>query len=194
MNAELPKAWLGFSGGFAHICAWCPDRHVADAMAVAAAIKQSHGICPECGERLCGIPREQIAALFFDPSTACFSSEHSQAPHAEAAVASTPSASAARVDDFVAAEILAEVCGLSSYDLLTRHRPSHWGAPRDFRMEGSHILFSVAALPDLDDALGEAGLTAAAAKLRAWWMQRTAPSLASTPAAATPWYRKGSYE
>lgn len=46
-----PAAWMGYAvnpkGGFmARICAWCPDK--AEAEAMAGRIPITHGMCPEC--------------------------------------------------------------------------------------------------------------------------------------------------
>lgn len=201
---------LQIKNGFAIVCAWCPDKKAVEEIASRQGFECSHGICETCAERelngtrAAGVPAEikerqathDVTAdsfATFDPGSA-HKREHSQhAPSLSAAAASTPQVPAARVDDFVAVSIIAEVCGVDAYELINRYQPAHWGAPREFRIQGRHVLFNVACLPDLEDALGEEGLLHEAARLRAWWLARQA-SPAQQPAAALPWYRKGSFE
>lgn len=47
---ELPScnAWLGVRDGLARICAWCPDKAVADLHGLNLGLKLSHGLCPSC--------------------------------------------------------------------------------------------------------------------------------------------------
>lgn len=49
----MPAAWLGYSPEFkdgfcVRICAWCPDKPQADALAKAENLGISHSICPSC--------------------------------------------------------------------------------------------------------------------------------------------------
>lgn len=49
-----PKAWRS-SAGIAYVCAWCPDKDAADALALSLGLAISHGICRECRAAL-GFP------------------------------------------------------------------------------------------------------------------------------------------
>ena len=57
---RLPQAWMRVENGFAMICAWCPDKETADALATERGMAPSHGICDSCRVR------EDHAALFLD--------------------------------------------------------------------------------------------------------------------------------
>jgi hypothetical protein len=57
MITALPRAWLGYAGfsdagPVVRVCAWCPDKLEAEAEAKAAGHVVSHGICPECAQKL----------------------------------------------------------------------------------------------------------------------------------------------
>lgn len=64
MNARL-LAFMGMADErTVRVCAYCPDKAVADAQALAAGWRITHGICPACEPAL----RAQVAALP-DPAT-----------------------------------------------------------------------------------------------------------------------------
>jgi hypothetical protein len=135
-------------------------------------------------------------------------------PPVGSATAGSPSAfDGAR--EYVALDEIAEVCGLRASAVHNRFRPDHWGVPKEWRFQGTVTLYLVAALPELADALAEAGLTGAAERLRTWWMARCGwpaqqspagrtptsfveppaqPQPAAQPPPAAPWYQKGQFE
>lgn len=47
-QTEPRTAWLGIREGYAIICAWCPDKEIAEARARAGGLGLSHEICDEC--------------------------------------------------------------------------------------------------------------------------------------------------
>lgn len=57
MTDELPIAWMGYATAdkkdrhhvFAvRICGWCPDKDLADALALKGGFAISHGMCVDC--------------------------------------------------------------------------------------------------------------------------------------------------
>jgi hypothetical protein len=54
-------AWLETRGDIAIVCAWCVDEPLATKRAMQAGLRVSHGICPECCERM----KTEVNALFF---------------------------------------------------------------------------------------------------------------------------------
>ncbi len=97
---------------------------------------------------------------------------------------------------FLALSVIAEVTGVSSYRLQTRFFPAHWGAPRDFYVDGTRCLVNVAALPELADTLGEGDEPAASEKLRACWLRefKAAAPGGDATAERVEWYQKGQFD
>jgi hypothetical protein len=242
----LPKAWLGASSAdakLARICAWCPDKSAADALALIHGLMPTHTICDACAAieladsrgqvpecvRAAQVARDVTAESFADPRKIMQAARdlYNQWPATKAkldqpgadiiqfdagavpdaspvpavgplpvrdtgAAASTPPAAAARVV-FVNVQELAEVCGISAYRLHTHHKPKHWGVPHDWRFQGTATLYNLAAVPELVDELGEAGLTQEAEVLRRWWMNRSAgeqPTASREPGKVL-WFQRG---
>ena len=47
-----PIAWLGFApSGLVRICAWCPDKDVADQIAKDNGLRVTHTCCEVCHEK-----------------------------------------------------------------------------------------------------------------------------------------------
>lgn len=195
--------------GMARICAHCPDKAAADAYGEAQGFTLSHGICDACADVFMGRPRgavpvgikarqvaRDVTAKTFDAGTDRASDPAAAplpVPEAGAA-ASAPPAAAARVVEFVNAEEVAKVCGLTAYK-LHEYKPAHWGVPRDWKFYGRATLYNVAALPELADELSERGLAAAAAALCGWWrIQQTNSAPSAAPAAKPLWFQKGQFE
>lgn len=102
---------------------------------------------------------------------------------AATAQASTPPVAAAGVE-FISVVELAAICGISSYLIETKFRPSEWVITRELRWNGRNMLYAVTALPALVQIFTLAGLYDAALKLECWLERRRQP-------ATEPWYRKG---
>lgn len=130
-------AWLRTERGMAIICAWCPDRGIAELRAREAGLPLSHGICRECAQK-----QFHDAAEVHGPAT----------PPARAGAAeSTPTGGAGRV---VSLGALARVTGLSSLELAGAlgARLGRLQVRRDY-------------LPDLISELATSGRWRAAARL-----------------------------
>jgi len=193
-------------------CAWCDTEMGSRPCAADQDGLTSHGICRTCVDRQMEITPESFAPVEGAGSCAVSSAtagrdrhssfdvgqgaEPSRGAPAEPRTAATPgqqcltaaarstaSAAAAGVE-FVSVLVLAEACGLSSYRLDMQFRPAHWASPRELRWDGRELLYAVAAVPELREALALAGLYDAALKLEAWMARRR-------PAGVEPWYKRG---
>jgi hypothetical protein len=88
---------------------------------------------------------------------------------------------------YVAAREVAGVCGICEHALDTRFRPDAWAAPRDFTLNGTGaLLFALASLPELADALQASGATDAALLLREWVAPRLAAACGRAPCVTPP--------
>ena len=52
---DVPTAWMGYATRVAHskrpcvrVCAYCPDKKAADALAESKGYDVTHSICPSC--------------------------------------------------------------------------------------------------------------------------------------------------
>lgn len=77
---------------------------------------------------------------------------------------------------YVPLAYIAQACGVSEHELHHRHRPLSWGVPGHWRLRGGVTLYAEDALPELINALFDAGLGMEATRLRAWLHQFTAGS------------------
>lgn len=154
--SSFRTAWLHTSNGIAHICARCPDRSEAEQRAARAGLRLSHGTCEEC---------QLIELAVFE------SQAGGPAPHAPAAVASTPQAAAARLE-FLSVHEVAGVCGLAPFDVITRLRPVHWIVGRHYLAELDGYWLRERDLPDLVGVLSTNGHTEAARALWNWLVER----------------------
>lgn len=58
-TSEMPSAWMGYAPrkmagsprACVRICAWCPDREQAEALAEAHGYDTTHGLCPACKQK-----------------------------------------------------------------------------------------------------------------------------------------------
>lgn len=109
LSPRIPRtAWMRTQGKVAIICAWCPDRGLAESRAKSAGMELSHGICPECSA-------EHFRDSLCDANMVPAAGHSSGAPVAMAiAVESTPEDGAVRVVSLAA---LKRVTGLSALEL-----------------------------------------------------------------------------